>query len=344
MLVSDLKPSVEGLNERSREVTFADMSVDNEAHALTIRGNVHQGGAEFPFDEQLERGLSKYLGVSKSYLAKCPPDLKAHNINYWLQAKPNLAAVIESLDDKFVSIHKPGLVVLPLRRVADIITEAMEPTDEVVQLLRSETRFHVDMITPHSVQVPTNDAIADRVQGERAIGDITHGGVRVLSNPTEAKAPSVTTYLHRLWCTNGCTSPEAEGEIKLKGNTVDEVLAEMNIAMQRVRGDLDNKLTEYAAMAQRTVPGSPTRFARQIGNEYGIPARVLNRVLDRIEILPEDQVSIYDIQQIFTQIANGTVRYNTMMRLQTLAGELAMHTDHAVHRCATCERLLPGDE
>lgn len=340
MLVADLQEHLEGVNERSIETTFSELSVDDEARYLRYDNGTHDGLIEFPFDEQAERTVAKYLGISKSYLAKCPPDLRAYNINSWLRAKPNGAAVIESVGDKLISIHRPGLVILPLREVANVITDAMNPSDEVVQIIRDELRFHADIMTDHHVEVPTDDRIADRQQGEKQIGDITHGGVRILSSPTEVRAPVVTTYLHRLWCTNGCTSPEAEGTISLKGNTVDEVLQEMSDAMTTIRGTLDEKLAAYADMALRTPPGSPVRFARQLGNEYNIPARVLNRILDRVELLPED-ASIYDIQQVFTQTANGALPYRTTMRLQSLAGDMAMQTDHIVHRCQTCERLLP---
>lgn len=340
MLVADLKEHLEGVDERSIETTFSELTVDEDSRFLRVDTGAHDGITEFPFDEQLERTLSKYLGISKSYLAKCPPDLKAYNVNAWLRAKPNGAAVIEAVGERLISIHRPGLVILPLREVADVIVNSMDPQDEVVQIIRDETRFHADIMTDHHVEIPTDDRISDRTQGERQIGDITHGGVRVLSSPTEVRAPIVTTYLHRLWCTNGCTSPEAEGTIRLKGNTVEEVLQEMSDAMSSIRGDLDSKLADYAAMAQRRPPGSPVRFARQVGNEYGIPARVLNRILDRVELLPEDS-SLYDIQQVFTETANGSVPYRTMMRLQSLAGDMAMDTEHVVHRCGTCERLLP---
>lgn len=340
MLVADLKESLAGVNERTIEATFSELSLDDEARYLRYDNGSHDGMVEFPFDEQSERTISRYLGISKSYLAKCPPDLKAYNINAWLRAKPGGAAVLESIGDRLVSIHRPGLIVLPLREVADVIVNSMSPTDEVVNIIRDDVSFHADITTDHHVEIAPDDRIADRQQGEHQVGDITHGGVRVLSSPTEVRAPVVTTYLHRLWCTNGCTSPAEEGTIKLKGHTVDEVLQEMSEAMGRIRGELDDKLASYAAMAARRPPGSPVRFARQLGNENGVPARVLNRVLDRVELLPED-ASLYDIQQIFTQTANGSVNYRTMLNLQTLAGELAMNTDHAVHRCGTCERILP---
>ena len=336
MLVADLKSVLEGVQERSIPVTLGNVEVSEDASTMTIPGE------EFVFDEQIERTLSSYLGINKSYLAKCPPDLKATNLNYWLARRENQAAVIEAAGDNIISIHKPGLVVLPLHSVAEVITRTFDPQNEIVTLIRNDTRFHIDIQTPHHVEVPTDDRIEDRTRGDRQIGDITHGGVRILANPTEKEAPRVMTYLHRLWCTNGSTSPESEGAIRIKGQTVEQVLEELELAAQRVMGDLDNKLAEYAALAQLRPPGSPAKFAYQLGAEYGLTQQVMRRVMERVSILPED-ASLYDVQQIFTSIANGNVRYDTMMRLQTLGGAMAFNTEHIVHRCGQCTRLLPGD-
>lgn len=337
MLVSDLKQSLLGVNERTLETTLGDLEVDADAGRLRLASL----GEEFPLDEQTERALSRYLGVSKTYLAKCPPDLKAHNLNYWMRAKPTAAAVIEAVGDRLVTIHQPGLVVLPLREVADIITTTFDPNHEITTLIRNAATFHIDIVTPHHVEVPVDDRIADRTRGEHAVGDITHGGVRILASPTEAKPPQVMTYLHRLWCTNGCTSPAAEGTISLRGNTVDDVLAELEAAARAVMRDLDAKLAAYAALGQRRPPGSPVRFAYQLGREYGLPRVMMDRIIDRVQILPED-ASLYDIQAVFTQMANADIPYRRMLDLQHLSGDLAFNTEQVTARCGTCERLLPG--
>lgn len=342
MLVADLKSHLSQVDERAIETTLGALEVDPEARYIRTAS-----GEEFALDEQAERSLSAYLGVSKTYLAKCPPDLKSHNLNYWLQRRENAAAVIEATGDHWVTIHKPGLIVLPLARVADVITATMDPSYEIVQLLRDDTRFHIDIITPHKyVEVATDERIGDRTRpttDEHQVGDITHGGVRILSNPSEQQAPQVLTYLHRLWCTNGSTSPESEGTIKLKGHTLDDIFVEMEAACRRVMGDLDQKLAEYASLAHTYPPGSPTRFAYQLGREYGLSQRLMDRVMERVSILPED-ASLYDIQQIFTELANsGSVNYKTMVRLQHLSGDLAFSTDAVTHRCGQCERLLPGE-
>lgn len=336
-MVSDLKSRLEGVQERSIEATLGNLVVDDDASKVSVRG-----GEEFYLDEKVERSFAKYLGIPKAYLEKCDPEAKAWNLNHWFQRKANASAVIETVDGHFINVHKPGLVILPLRRVVDVISNTLDPSYEIVDLIRSDTRFQVDVITGHTVEVEPWSDIEDRNPVHHAtVGDITHGGIRFRANPTEVEAPVVQTYLHRLWCTNGSTSPEDEGTIKLKGSTVDEILGELNAAMDRVVGDLDAKLAEYAALATQYPPGSPLAFARQLGQEHKVPARVLNKILDRIQILP-DGASLYDVQQVFTAMANEEgVKYETILKLQELGGNLAFDTEAVTHRCGTCERLLP---
>jgi hypothetical protein len=336
MLVADLKSHLQEMGqERSLATKLGELTVDEEARSIQLAD-----GEIFQLDEQAERSLAQYLGISKAYLAKCPQDLKAHNLNYWLQRKGNAAAVIEATDQHWVTIHKPGLLILPLSRVAEVVTDALDPNYEVVSLIRNDTKFHLDIITPHHVEVEPDSRIEDRQQGTRSVGDITHGGIRILSNPTEVKAPQVLTYLHRLWCTNGSTSPEAEGTIQLKGNTIDDIFVELEGACRRVLGELDTKLADYAALATMFPPGSPVRFAYQLGREYKLPQRVMDRVMERVNVLPED-ATLYDVQQVFTELANGAGSYDLMTRLQHLSGDLAFATESVTHRCGTCERLLP---
>lgn len=337
MLVGDLKTHLSNVEERSIELTLGDLEVDPDARAVRL-----VSGEEFALDEQAERSLAQYLGVSKTYLAKCPPDLKATNLNYWLRRRENAAAVIESVSDHWVTIHKPGLLILPLSQVADIITTTMAADYEIVQLIRNDTRFHIDIITPHHVEIEPDTRIEDRRPGSHQVGDITHGGVRILANPTEVEAPQVLSYLHRLWCTNGSTSPEAEGTIRLKGNTVEDILVEMEGVCRRVLGELDGKLADYAALAQTFPPGTPGGFAYQLGREYKLPQKLMDRIMERVSVLPGD-ASLYDIQQVFTELANGAVSYKLMMKLQQLSGEIAFNTQQVTHRCGTCERLLPSE-
>lgn len=339
MLVSDLNDHLSRIQERTITTTLGEISVNDDASVIRIDSPEFRD--EFPMDEQAERSLSAYLGVPKAYLAKSPADLKAYNLNYWLQKRAGAVAVIEATNDNLVTVHRPGLVILPLARVAEVITSTMDPSYEIVELIRNDTRFHIDIVTPHAVEVAPDERIEDRQRGEHQVGDITHGGIRILANPTEVEAPQVLTYLHRLVCLNGLISPEKEGTIRLKGNTVDDVIAEMELACRSVLGDLDKKLAEYAALATTYPPGSPARFAYQLCVEAGVTQRVTRRIMERVSILPED-ASMYDILQVFTSVANN-VPHNIAIRLQELGGMMAFHTEQVVHRCSQCTRLLPDN-
>lgn len=335
MLVSELGTAMAGRTERQLQTTLGLLELHDDASVLEVKST----GEEFVFDEQAERAISTYLGMNKSYLAKCPPDLKAHNINYWLAHKPEAPVVIEAINENLVTVHKPGLAILPLTPVVEIISRVFDQNHEVVNLIRDANTFHVDIVTDHSVEVRPDS----RIEGRQEVGDITHGGVRILANPIEARPPQVLTYLHRLWCTNGSTSHQDEGTINIKGSTVEQVLESLELAARQAMGDLDNKLDAYADMANRRPPGSPTRFAYQLAREAKLPQRLTDRLIERVAILPED-CSIYDVQQIFTQLANGNVNYRTMTHLQHIGGDLAFNTDAVTHRCGQCERLLPGDD
>lgn len=329
MLISELTESLAGRNEQSIQVLMGQLEISEEADHLQIQGTDH----ELVLDEQAQRTLASFLDINKPYLAKCPPDLRRTNFNYWLRSKEATEGVLEISDDKLVAMHAPNVQVLPLTEVAGIVGRTFNPADEVVTLIRDDKKFHLDIRTHHHVEVRPDE----RIEG-RQVGDITHGGVRLLASPSERIAPEVHTYLHRLWCTNGCTSPTAESRIRLRGHTVPEILVELEVAANQVLSGLDGKLQDYAATAERQIPGNPTAFAFALADEHDLGPRLTDRIIRQTTRLPED-ASLYDVMNIFTAIASGgSVNYRSMTTLQGIGGEMAFSSERTLARCTTCER------
>ena len=334
MKVAQLSESVQG-SERSITTTLGKLSVSSDGAKLVLDDN-----DAWPIDIQAEAALGTHLGINKSYLAKCPGTLKADNLNFWISSRPEADVVLEVNDYGLISVHSPDRLHIPLNGVVDVLQKVCDPSWEVANLHRDEKMFVVDILTPHTVEVPGDN----RIEGRPKVGDITHGGMRVtsghvMSAPCDSIVPSVSSYLMRLWCTNGSCSREREGTVTLKGKTVPEVLAELEEKAEEVLSSLDDRLADYAAMAGVPVPGHPVAFAHQLCQEHGIPARVMRKILDQVALLPED-VSVYDIQQVITEVANGDVRFETRRLLQRLGGDLAFHTEELIHRCSQCERIL----
>ena len=329
MKVCELEEALDRRLEAHIETEMGRVVVADDASHLSIGGN------EYALDEVAEKAIAKYLKIPPKYLANCSPEFKATTLSYWCDVYSEADTVFETVNQSIVSVHSPESLSIPVKQVGKLIGRVFSPDDDVT-FHQDDTRLHVDIVTNrHQVEVLNPGGMPNRP----AVGDITRGGVRILTYPHQGKAPSVLDYLERLICTNGMTRTEQSGQISIKGQTLDEVLLEMEAAAHAVLGGLDEKLEKYAATAATRVPGTPLGFAYQLGRESNFPSAVMHRVVALVNQLPPD-ASVYDVNQAFTTVANYDLPYSTRMRLQALGGTLAFNADQVCSRCDTCEQLI----
>lgn len=328
---------------KRQESTFtaplAAFEVTDDATVLTEKDH----GQQFSLDEQAISALTKYLKVPTTYYEKLSPDFKATLLRYEFDRHKEAQTTLEVLNGDIIAVHQPNQTMLPLSKVANVITGAFSGDDTIRRVIVNENRFHVDVTTSdHSVTFPINPqsplAYGQGIDTAH-VGDITEAGIRFLAYPFQAKRPSLGAYAERLICLNGQCTAEKIGQIDLKGRTVDEVCAEMEIAAELVLGQLDEYLERLASTRDLVVPGSPQAFAAQLAQEANLSRQILDKVLEIINQLPEP-VTVWDINQAFTSVANDTTRYATMVRMQALGGDLAFDAQTMINRCTSCERLL----
>lgn len=329
MLVCELEESLSRRNERLVEVELSQVEISDNASALTI------GTTEYALDEVAEASLAKYMRIPPKYLAECSDEFKATTLKYWRDHFSQVKTVFEVVDDSIVSVHGPDLLSIPIGQIGSLVGRVFQPDDEVTYH-SDGSLLHLDVVTMgHEVEVLNPGGMP----GRPAVGDITRGGVRILTYPHQTKPPAVLDYLERLVCTNGMTRTEKSGQINIKGQNMEEVLLEMEAAAQAVLGGLDEKLAKYAETALTPTPGSPLAFAYQLGREGNFPPAVMHRVVALVNQLPPD-ASVYDVNQAFTTVANYDLPYSMRMRLQALGGTLAFNAEQVCARCDTCEQLL----
>ena len=329
--VGELTEHLAKRDEGTFTAKLRDFSVTDDATQLSVKLSPLTG-VNFILDESANHALARYLKVPPAYFDGLTPDFRATLLRYEFDRRQTADTVVESLAGEIVAVHQPSQVMLPVSRVVEVITKTLKPEDTVRRFLVDDQRLHVDVTTADHVVGWVDPAHPE-------VGDITEAGLRILSHPYASKPPSVGTYLERLACTNGQTTPEKVGQISIKGRTVDEVIAEMEMAADLVLSQLDEKLARYAATRSILVPGPPQAFVAQLAREAGVNRQVLDAVLDIVNQLPEP-VSVWDVQNAFTAVANVVERYSTMTRLQTLGGSLSFDAERMVERCGTCERLL----
>jgi hypothetical protein len=326
--VQELPDHLARRQEGTATAKLSDFIVNDDATLLTVTNGSER---HFALDQAANKALTKYLKIPTTFYETLTPDFRADLLRYSFNRHRDADTVVESINDEVIAVHQPSATMLPLGRVAEVITKVMNPQDTIRRLIADEQRFHVDVTTDeHRITYADPDA--------PDVGDITEAGFRILSFPFQSKAPSVGVYAERLECTNGMTTTEQIGKITLKGRTVDEVIASMEEAAGLVLSQLDDYLGRLAETRDMPVPGSPQAFAARLAQEANVSRKVLDRVLEIVNQFPEP-VSVWDINQAFTEVANQA-QYSTMMRLHELGGRLAFDAPAMVHRCVACERIL----
>jgi len=335
MKVGELLGELESHKERIATVALKDMELDNEG--LKVAGEENP----IPFDTQTEGLMAQFLGINGGYLKKCPPDLKLANVNHWLKTRENQEVQLHLVGPNLEGIHDEKFKYLPMRPTMERVVKVFDENDEVRNYRAEKGYLHLDIKSEaHAIEVP-GTGIETLAEFRPQVGDITHGGIRFFMFPQNEQPPRLETYLERLWCTNGATSPEPEFTIRLRGNTVDEVLAELETAAGRLLADMPARLEAYKSSAEIPIEGDLALFINQYGAERGISARAIQRVQNDLPMFGEYRPTAYDITQLFTSLANDeNVRYSTRLALQSAGGMLSMRAPEVTHRCSSCERPL----
>lgn len=331
MKVGALMQAIELRDDKSYGTILSDLEVAADCSTVRLKSS----SIEFPWDEQAERAVAQYLSIPKTYLHKCDEEFRAHTVNHWIATNAGAETIVEykTVNDEpaLIALQRPDRPVLPLRSVGEIVARIFDAEDDVVALVRDESKFHLDVATSHSVVVPPVESLPDR-----QVGDITRGGVRILATPHKSAPPVCQGYFHRLVCTNGMTDSRSEGTIALRGRTADELIDELERAAERVLGNMQERLNAYAATAQKRIPGNPATFAFRIAQENGLSAGITERIMSRAGALPVDDenVSVYDIANIFTEVAqSGGVLYKNQVKMQEAAGAMAFAPETVENRC-----------
>lgn len=337
--VGQLEEHLAKREENSFTATLGEMSVNDDATELRVSSGLT--GATYVLDDTANATLAKYLNIPGRYLKMVDPDFRATLLRYEFEKHKAAPTTIEAVNGALVALHQPTEIMLPMNRVAAVVIKVFNEDDTIRRFIPSESRLHIDVTTNrHKIEFTTpKEDTGQIISNYGEVGDITEAGVRFLAHPFTSVSPSVNLYAERLVCANGMTTDERVGRISLKGNTVDDVINEMELAAQHTLSQLDSYLERLSATRTMTVPGSPQAFAAQLAKEANVSRKILDKVLETVNQLP-DPVSVWDVQNAFTAVANEVDQYKTMAKLQVLGGDLAFDAESAVHRCGQCERLL----
>jgi hypothetical protein len=171
------------------------------------------------------------------------------------------------------------------------------------------------------------------------VNDITAGGVRFGLNLKQGLAPDVSEILYRLACTNGMTVPSIGLKIDARGQTVDEVLAEVESMAQVAFSRVERSIEAFYEMKNQKVD-NVERTLRRIARERSIPDRSMVALMDLAvtDDMPEEP-SMFDVVNLVTNFANSPSVNRDGGRLILEGAGGAAVADHAA-RCDHCQQKV----
>lgn len=208
-------------------------------------------------------------------------------------------------------------------------------------------RTNLRLIVPERIRNITHTRVSD---DRWSVGVALTNSLVGVSHP----GTSISGYLFRWWCTNGCTDMLAQGS-RLSRRTISDpadAYAWAEHAVDEVLGGLEQTFEHIQSLAHIPVGGGEgsqnvdvSRVLGDLFTAHSVPVREQHRIMAQMAELGGD-LTLYDVQQAITFAANDdTITPRTADRLLELGGYVA----HASHqRCdgsleGGCHQLLPPE-
>jgi hypothetical protein len=250
-------------------------------------------------------------------------------------------------DDNGVSeIFKSTLTRIEPRRLVEAAMRVIATDAPVVEWAITPDEFYLDTIAPETLNFGRG--------GDRAVGDITAGGLVIGLDRKHNLAPTVARRLYRLACTNGYETRNDSMKVDARGLSVEQVLAEFEEIANRAFQDVEAEIESFYETRNERIEGDVTQAVIRIAAERGLPDRTAHRLAVRVPEMMNEveermraqggdgaaQPSMFDLINLITNQANDPALAGRRPVRQTLyraGGDLI--TEHH-ERCSHCQQRL----
>jgi hypothetical protein len=306
-----------------------EAQVHGDGTALLVRVAESDDRLEIPLDDDGWAALGGWLKIPESFAARLPGDVRTSLTNQLLDRQV-LPMVVRHNEKGVTSLLKPDQVPFEPRQIVEVAGHVMGEDAPVIELGHDLTAFALDVVS----------AAGARDLGDPRVGDITRGGLRFTQNLRQNLAPSVQKYMYRLVCTNGMEVQDQGFKLDARGQTVEEVMEELEAMAQRAFAEVERDIEHFYAMREEIVP-NPERALNRMAQEYGLPDRTRLDLIAAVSGAADENgenVSMFDLVNVATNMANReNVSRGTRLSLERFGGRTV--SSH-VERCRSCSSRI----
>lgn len=277
--------------------------------------------------------MATFFDIPPKFFARLERDQQQYLLRTQIERADKEVTVLFNDEVGVSEIRKAGEVrVRPHRLVEGLMT--VFPADApIVDSWNDQNELRIDVIFPEGHELAN--------QGDLAEGDISRGGIRVVQDRKNNRAPELEKLIWRRVCTNGMELPDPSLRVSATGATELEIYALFEAEVRRAVDSLEEEIQHFYATREQRLGEDPTGTLRRLAQEQGLPARQIGHLEDLIPTL-EDPVNatLFDLVNLMTNQANNPeidVRSSTHRNLQRAGGGVvAEHSE----RCSACHRIV----
>jgi len=148
----------------------------------------------FPITDIAGKQLADHAGIPQKYYDRMPQDLRATNVNHWLQAEP-AKRMVRTLDGKARAFLSDRYRMLDNFDLAEAVLPVLlgVPQAKIVSCELTDRRMYIKALFP-------------KIEGELKVGDLVQSGVVISNSEVGQGSLRVEPLVFRLVCSNGMIS------------------------------------------------------------------------------------------------------------------------------------------
>ena len=307
------------------EPVQAFMTVDGVERQMTL-GGLLSAGVQF--------------GAPNSYVRSLPGTVIANLLDFhYGDGMGSKQFGMLAVHENVAAFNRPTLSAFSNLEIMDRVVEGIQgaygPDVEILadyKINNNLDQTDIRLIIPDSERTIAGTTMND--VPERGT-DSWSAGIHIANSLNGSSQTSIEAYMFRWWCTNGCTTENAEvgtWSRKSNGQDPDSVYEWAREAVDEVLGGMENRFNDIQSLTNKVVASSVTAdVLREIFAVYRVPVAQQDYVRDHL--LRANEITMYTIMAAITEAANqfnlSNKNRDKLMRIGGNISNFAMSPDKA---------------
>ena len=305
-------------------------------------GEIRIHSDKFTLNPEAQKCIARLVQCPVKFFESVPVDLRSGITNRLLPVSRVERISVTLLDNsEVVGFSDARLISLMgtevLEAAFDMIPESVKTELEHLEVRRFRS----------SVDVLELDVTTPTASVELRVGDIAAAGISIYHSSSGASATQISTYLHRLVCTNGLLVPVCRNDERLRIRRLDKSRFSKKEMLENIRrisriawNNLDIKLQALAELSRNKV--DPEAVLEDLVKRMHLNKKISQALR---EALQSDELG-FDGSQLgvinaLSRLATHHSGLNRMLRRRLMEAS-GILSQEEVHRCPTCLSIVRG--